>query len=528
MDTPPLIDSQNIVSFLSRREPYSEQTAGVELIETHISWVFLTDAYAYKLKKPVRFEFLDFSTPQLRREACEDELRLNRRLAADIYLEVVPITADGNGKLSLDGAGAPVDWVVKMRRLKSDRGLDRLIATGSVPGDNVERLAALLTEFFTRATKVAIEPGEYCAAITRHVQANATDLADFDNRADDGPVERVCAAHLRFLRLRSAMLASRVDQGRVIEGHGDLRPEHVYFEGDQPVVIDCVEFSRDLRTVDVADELSFLAMECERLGNEAVGRQLIESYQRRSGDLIPTALLCFYKSYRACVRAKVTALRGRQLPPAQQAANCELLGDYLTLADQNARRMMPPLLLVIRGLMGSGKSTMAQSLATTLGLTMLSTDEIRRGQHGAPTEPPEYGEGIYDAKQRRRVYDSLFASSQALLKAGTSVVLDGTFLTDELRRIAVNAARSAGALALIVTCRCPADMAKSRIAARQSIGDSLSDARAELLSAQQAEDEPMSADLPHFGLDVTGDVVTQADWIVDRLAAELAAHGGES
>lgn len=370
----------------SGREPW---------IETHISWVFLTDRFAYKLKKPICFEFLDFSAPALRRQSCEDEVRLNRRLAQDVYLDVVPITIDAQGSLCLDGESTPIDWIVQMRRLPADRSLDRLIEAGTVSPDEFDRLAILLSEFFAHAAPVSLPPHEFRCGSERHVLANANELAREEHNLDQVQVQRICGAHLRLLRLRPELLDTRLRDGRVIEGHGDLRPEHVYLENGQAVVIDCLEFSRELRTLDMADELSFLAMECDRLGAEAIGRRLIEVYQDRTGDRPPAALLAFYKSYRACVRAKVTALRTQQLAPSQRSASAATCRAYLELADQYARQLLLPILLVVRGLMGSGKSTLAAALADALGLTMLGTDAVRRELYPPPPQPATYAAGIY-------------------------------------------------------------------------------------------------------------------------------------
>ncbi|MCE9553995.1 MAG: AAA family ATPase [Planctomycetes bacterium] len=489
----------------------------VQWIETHISWVFLTDRFAYKLKKPVRFEFLDFSTPALRRQACEDEVRLNRRLAQDVYLEVVPITIDAQGSLSLGGEAtqvnsgeatqvnggeaAPPDWMVKMRRLPADRSLDRLIEAGTVSQEEIDRLGILLSEFFAKAAPVSLPPNEFRCGIERHVRANANELAREEHQFDPVQVQRICGGHLRLLRLRPELFDTRLRDGRVIEGHGDLRPEHVYLENGRAVVIDCLEFSRDLRTLDVADELSFLAMECDRLGAAAIGRRLIEVYQQRTSDRPPAALTAFYKSYRACVRAKVTALRAQQIPPSERTAAAATCQVYLDLADQYAKQILPPILLVVRGLMGSGKSTLAAALADSLGLTMLGTDAVRRELYPPPPQPAEYAAGIYAEADRQRVYEELFARVDRLLAAGSSVVLDGTFLTNALRHQAVETARAVGAVSLIVTCNCPEAITTQRMKKRQAQGDSLSDARPELLADQQRNDEPLPADLPLLSVD---------------------------
>jgi aminoglycoside phosphotransferase family enzyme len=302
--------------------------------ETHISWVFLTDRFAYKLKKPVRYDFLDFSTPQARRAACEAELRLNQRLARDIYLEVLPIARNLHGRLRWGGSSAPVDWVVKMRRLPADRMLDGLIRSGCLSNTDVDKLASTLARFFHEASPLVIAPGDYRQSLQDHVRGNRRELLAPSHALPAEMTKRIHAAQLRFLELQPDRFDERVCDGRVIEGHGDLRPEHICLL-HQPVIFDCIEFNADLRRLDVADELSFLSMECDRLGADWVGDRVIQAYRRISNDPVAEDVLNFYKSYRACVRAKVAALRADQVQPAMPHADPDSLA-YLKLADRYA------------------------------------------------------------------------------------------------------------------------------------------------------------------------------------------------
>ena len=317
--------TEDIVDFLRRPAIYPDRTDDVHVIETHISWIFLTDRFAYKLKKPVHFEFVDFSTVIARRKACEEEVRLNRRLAADVYLKVMPVTIGARGQLVLGGEGTPVDWVVTMRRLPAEVTLERLASESRLTREHVNLIATTIADFYTQAAPLIVVPDQYRAAIERHVRANAAELARMEYSVDEAQVRRIHAAQLRFLRLRQSLFDERAIDGRIVEGHGDLRPEHIYLEGNRPLIIDCVEFSPELRRLDVADELSFLAMECDRLGIGWVGSQVIDFYRRRSGDSLPDSLVAFYKAYRACVRAKVAGLRAHQLSPDERGRTVDLL-----------------------------------------------------------------------------------------------------------------------------------------------------------------------------------------------------------
>ncbi|MCA9162562.1 MAG: hypothetical protein KDA62_06265, partial [Planctomycetales bacterium] len=243
---------------------YPFVTSDVEVIETHISYVYLTDRFVFKLKKPVRYEFLDFSTAEARRQACCEEVRLNRRLARDIYLDVVPITVD-DGHFHLGGDGKPVDWLVKMRRLPADRAMDELIRRGELTEAHVGQVAKTLANFYQQAPPVSLRCESYRQAIAQHVRANHLELSREVHQLPEPMIRRVWQAQQRVLQLWPDLLTTRVCDGRIVDGHGDLRPEHIYL-APSPTVIDCIEFNSDFRQIDVLDELCFLDMECVRLG----------------------------------------------------------------------------------------------------------------------------------------------------------------------------------------------------------------------------------------------------------------------
>ena len=292
------------VAFLRRVEAYPETPNSVEVVETHMSWVFLTDRYAYKLKKPVRFDSLDFSTVELRRRDGEEEVRLNRRLAPEVYLGTLALAADERGALSLGGEGEVVDWLVWMLRLPADRMLDARIFSGTLREAEVRPAALRLARFFAGAAPVELDAAEYRRRLAEGVEADRRALS----RAAFGlPGERVAAlarAAQGCLERHAALFERRVAERRIVEGHGDLRPEHVCLT-PEPVIIDCLEFSRELRLLDPADELAFLALECERLGAPAVGGWFLNAYTELTGDAPPPLLLRFHRTYRALRRAKI-------------------------------------------------------------------------------------------------------------------------------------------------------------------------------------------------------------------------------
>jgi len=319
------------VAFLSRPQSYPEQTRRFDIIETHMSWVFLTDRHAYKLKRPIRSSLVDFRSPAARRANCIEELRLNRRLAPDVYLDAVPLTLDAGGQMHLAPGGRAIDWLVRMRRLPADRMLDHAIRGRSVRADEIRNVVAALCRFYRDCPPVAMTPDEYRERLAAGIAENLDELSD---PGRGWPGERVlptCAAQLTMLQRDWALFDARVRRGRIVDGHGDLRPEHISL-GDSPQFIDCLEFARDLRILDVADELAFLALECERLGAPELTRRIFADYGEISGDVVAAPLVHFYQSYRAMVRARL-ALRRLQEPAVRDPAKWTArTNDYLRLA----------------------------------------------------------------------------------------------------------------------------------------------------------------------------------------------------
>ena len=396
MNTSVTSRSERLVRWLSNPASHSSRTTTVEVVETHISWVFLTRLHAYKLKKPVRFDFLDFSTAELRHRACEDEVRLNGRLATSVYMGVIPVVEDAAGHFHLgnhDTAGEPVDWLVQMRRLPAERAMDALIRAEALSGFDLERVAATLSDFYRRAVPVPMAPEDYLRGIEQHVRSNRGELLKPEHGLPPLPIKRIHAAQLRVLKTSSELLNRRAEQGRIVEGHGDLRPEHIYLPAEgRPVVIDCVEFNRDLRTVDVVDELSFLAMECDALGTRAGGPPPDGDDVPGLADRPAESLVRFYKAYRACIRAKVIALTAGQLRSGDEKLLAQA-NRYLQLAAEYAAPWDSPWLIVVGGLMGTGKSTLAAALAEALGTELLSTDPIRRNYLAPATSRPSLAPG---------------------------------------------------------------------------------------------------------------------------------------
>jgi predicted kinase len=298
--------------------------------------------------------------------------------------------------------------------------------------------------------------------------------------------KRVRASQLQFLKLSAALFAERVCSGRICEGHGDLRPEHVCMV-EPPVVFDCVEFSLPLRSADVISELAFLAMELDFLGVPELASALVEGYKTLANDAVPDALVNFYKSYRACIRAKVDLLRADQLTgPAADHARTHARR-YLQLASYYATEFYHPKLFVMVGAAGTGKSTVADALADALGLEVLRTDAIRHALAGQDEPDAAVGQGIYSESMTERTYGELFSRADALLRESVSVVLDGTFRDPQRRGQAIQLAHRNAAEVHFLYCRSSRELAHSRIADRIAHRSGISDARPEIHDFQQVE-----------------------------------------
>jgi uncharacterized protein len=325
------------VGSLLRPTTYPEPTGHVEPVQTNMSWVFLTDSFAYKLKKPVKSAFLDYSTVERRKHFCEEEVRLNGRLAPSVYLGTIALTWNAGG-ISLGGRGTVIDWLVKMRRLPRERFLDRALLGHTYTDADLTLVAQRLTAFYSRAQPVPLSPTEYRQRIEADVASNGMALTEATEYVSLEGVRFVQTSQDEALRNSAELFDRRVIGGRVVEAHGDLRPEHVWLAPD-PQIIDCLEFDLRYRTLDPADELAFLSIECEFLGAPSAGATIAETCFKATGDRPPERLMNFYKCYRATLRSKLSIwhlhdpnVREPQRWPRQARR-------YLDIATMYARRL---------------------------------------------------------------------------------------------------------------------------------------------------------------------------------------------
>jgi hypothetical protein len=444
-----------------------------EIRETHTAWVLLTADRAYKLKKPVRFDFVDLSTVELRRRACEEEARVNRALAPAIVIgvrAVVPAQDGASCELVVPPDAGPdaIDWIVLMHRFDEADTMASRLEAGTLRTEDVERVAARIARFHEEAAPALPGPGDPrpSEAERELFLRNLDELEPV--AAPVAGAERLAAARAAAEALvarHAAELDARGDAGRIRDGHGDLRAEHVVLDGpggEEVTIIDRLEFDPLLRRVDVGDDLAFLAMDLEALGARWAASELVAAYRRAGGDPGSDTLVALFAAYRAQVRAKVTLLRGAQLADdAARAAGEARAVALLDLADRCLWRARGPLLLLVTGPPASGKSTLAAALSRRSGLPVLSSDLVRKEQLGLEPGEPAPGEA-YTASGRAAVYAEL--ARRATAHPGGAIV-DATF-GDPDARGAFFEALGPGAEPYVVECLPPAEVLVERARAR--------------------------------------------------------------
>ena len=476
---------------------YDHPVDSVELIETHISWIFLTGSFAYKLKKPVNLGFVDFSTPERRRRCCEEELRLNRRLAADLYLGLRNLHGPPE-RAHLGGEGPVIEVLVQMRQFQQRDLLPEALRRGEVKPDQIDRLADDLAHFHARAAQASpADPWGTPDRVLEPALANLETLEQLGQSPPDGEA-MACWTRMELTRLQP-LLEARRERGRIRECHGDLHLGNMALHGDRIRVFDCLEFSPPLRWIDPISDLAFLVMDLQERGHDDLALRLLNRWLETGGDHGALPLLPWYLAYRALVRAKVTALRLQQpdLAPAAVGPLEVELGNYLN----RARRAMAPArsaLVITHGISGSGKSHAARQLRGW-GWIHLRSDVERLRLHGrwgcASAEPsvePAHDANPYAAAVTEQLYRKvLLEAAEAALAGGLSVVVDATFLKRDQRQAFLELASRRGTGFSILACSVPLDLALDRLQHRRAEEDDPSEADAGVVMAQVNSLEPL-------------------------------------
>jgi aminoglycoside phosphotransferase family enzyme/predicted kinase len=490
----------SLIQALQNPALYDHPIDKFEVIETHISWVLLTGEYVYKIKKPVDFGFLDFSTLEKRHQYCDEELRLNRRLAPQLYLGVVAITGSEE-QPQLNGKGEAIEYAVKMRQFPQSAQLDRLLAAGQLEPNVIDRLADKVAWF--HLSIAACNPSSPYGDVD-HLKLpmleNFTQIRDGIREATDDPaitskLDILEQWTLRHLERLAPVIAARKADGYVRECHGDMHLRNIALWQDEIVVFDCIEFNANLYWIDVISEIAFLIMDLEDREQDALAQRFLNHYLEITGDYDGLQLLQFYKVYRAMVRAKVDALRMAQ----EQSGSTEYrqtfneFHQYLQLAE---RYIQPtrPVLLINYGLSGSGKSVTTRRLAETLPAIQLRSDIERKRLFKVPPfgDTSVDRETLYSAEAHDRTYERLVEIARGLLSAGYSVIVDAANLHRQRRQQFVELGEALQVPYLILAFEADEELLKRRVEQRAREGEDVSDATVTVLQQQLVSNEPIS------------------------------------
>ncbi|WP_404360059.1 AAA family ATPase [Methylotuvimicrobium sp. KM1] len=489
------IDTRLIHSLLDG-QAYPHETATIKLLETHISWILLTGEFAYKIKKPVDFGFLDFSTLEKRRFCCLEELRLNRRFASSLYLDVVSITGNAK-KPEMGGTGMAIEYAVKMRQFDQQGLMSVRAENGLLTTDDIDGIASIVSRFHTDTETASLESpyGEpddikhWSEENFQHIEPLLDDIAE---------IRRLKSLHAwtrNEWQQKAELMRQRKRQGFIRECHGDLHLGNIALFDGQVTPFDCIEFNPMLRWIDVSSEIAFIFMDLIHRQFKLLAWRLLNRYLQQTGDYQGLALLRYYLVYRALVRAKVALLRMQQ--DSDPSNRNSIHAEYQAYADLAERHIQAsgPMLLITHGFSGSGKSFFAEKLSEKLGTIHLRSDIERKRLYGfAPQESTnsETGSGIYNAEAGRITYRHLIDTAHAILNEGFSVIVDATFLKHAQRADFIVLAEKIDAPLLILDFKASLQTLIERIESRQQQRNDPSEATPSILQLQIGSDEPLT------------------------------------
>ena len=490
--------SPSLVIRLLDPAAYPHPTTGIRLIETHISWVFLTGDVVYKVKKPCSLGFLDFSTLERRRQFCEEEVRLSGRFAPDLYLGVVPIAGPAHEAM-VDGKGDAIEWAVKLRQFDEAGRLDRLFDDRKLSADDCERLGAEIAHVEARLAVADSQagwgtPSAFAATVAMNLDQLRRARPQIAQQADslqawiDAEVDQVGPA-----------IEDRVVAGKIRECHGDLHLANIVLHNGQLMAFDGIEFNESLRWIDVANDVAFLAMDLHARGRPDFAARVLNAWMEVADDHAAAEVLPVYMVYRAIVRAAVAAIRLGQATAVGDAAAAEAAGRdsdrYLDLA-MSLTATRQPRLFVTSGVSGTGKTTLAGRIIDACGAVRLRSDVERKRLAGMaatdrPADESHAGE-LYATEMTDRVYQRLATLAATLLRAGTNVVIDATCNIRRQRDMLAAVARDVGVPLVWLELDVPAEFVLARVAARQAAGTDASDASLDVVRSQLGSRQPIT------------------------------------
>jgi aminoglycoside phosphotransferase family enzyme/predicted kinase len=487
--------SQALIAALQNPALFPHPVEQFRVIETHISWVLLTGPFAYKIKKPVNFGFLDFTELSAREHFCKEELRLNQRLTQGLYLEVLPINGSVDAP-ELGGSGPAIEYALKMRQFPQSQLLSDVQGRGELTEAHIDGLAKQIAEFHNATPTVAANhplcsPEAIVAPMRQNFEQIRPMLKD---AADLQQLEALEAwTEANYARLEP-LLAKRAANGSIRECHGDLHLGNATLLDDQVVLFDCIEFNEPFRLIDIALDAAFLAMDLEDRGLKAHAWRFINAWLEHTGDYAALELLNFYKTYRALVRAKVALFSlAHQTDAVQKAVTLRQYRNYANLAERYSA-IPSSFLAITYGVSAVGKSHVAMRLVEALGAIRLRSDVERKRLFGEQKDANigKLSAGIYSQDASADTYQRLHQLAEAALRAGFPVIIDATYLKQAQRDAASQVAEACGAPFLILECCAPDDIIASWLEQRKAAGNDPSDATMDVIQAQHANREALS------------------------------------
>ena len=523
MNHPKLVES------MLNPEFYPHKPDSVELIQTHISFIFIAGDMVYKVKKAVDFGFLDFTTLGKRKYYCDEELRLNRRLARDVYRTVVRIIEDNDGNLHLLNGDNIVEYAVEMKKIPENRMLYNMLADKKVDATVMDTIARKVFEFHKSAdTGGEIDRIGGIETIRHNHDENFEQTADYINTTiPDKQYQFIKSYATEFLDRKRDLFETRVRDHKIRDCHGDLHLQHICLS-DDILIFDCIEFNERFRYLDVAAEVAFLSMDLDFNGYPEYADAFIKSYINYSSDEEIQTLLNFYKCYFAYVRGKVIGFKinDSAITVDEREAATATAARYFNLAYTYAARLEKPTLIITAGLMGTGKSVVAGNIASLLGVEVIRTDVVRKAILGIPqTERhhEDFGGGIYSHETTRKTYATALEEAYTILNNGKSVIIDASFKDREERKQAWDVASHCDADFFVVECVCPEDILKERLENRMNDTQEVSDGRWEIFQAQKDTFDTINEipALSHIVVDTSQSIEISTQYVIDRIKAGI-------
>ena len=515
---------ESLVEALSHPEAYTHASGTIEVVETHISWIFLTESLAYKIKKPLNLGFLDFSTLEQRHHYCNEELRLNRRLCPEIYLSVVPVVRAAD-TFFVDTEGEIVDYAVKMVRFDRTMELDRMLAQKLLTVKHIDHLASMIARFHTSLPSVPIESScGHPDNLVKPMLHNFTAMESIAlNQTEIDQLEELKVWTIQEHQRLYHLLLQRKSGGFIRQCHGDMHTGNMVLWQNRIFLFDCIEFNEQLSNIDVISDLAFLFMDLDHGGEPRLAWRLLNNYMMETGDYSALSLLLFYSLYRAMVRAKVTAIRYSQT--SGQGTGQQILEEhrsYIRLA-QGYSCPKKPLLILTCGVSGSGKTTVSSDLAQSLRCIHIRSDIERKRLAGLkPLERSTQNKSLYTDDISHQTYHRLLDVARLCIEAGISVIVDATFLKADNRKLFMDLADTLNTPCRILRFSAPQKVLMERVQQRSLRGNDASEANTEVLASQLEKQEALTAEEKEITLEINTDPPVDAAAVAPLLQSVIA------